>query len=155
MTFPVLQVDTPDRNNRTYPRVVMEWALAEAQEKVAKRTLLGRLGGELGLELGLRGASHLVTNLSLQGDTVTAEIEVLDTAPGRMLRMLLKEAVGISFEMTGLAELNGNTVESFSLLSVDAVCSPAPVGSALIHTAPGAGPYETPQERPNRRFNFD
>jgi hypothetical protein len=151
MTFPVLQVDTPDRNNRIYPRVVMEWALAEGQEKVAKRTLLGRLGGELGLELGLRGASHLVTNLSLQGDTVTAEIEVLDTAPGRMLRMLLKEAVGISFAPTGLAELNGNTVESFSLLSVDAVCSPASSPQVALQV-----PVPTrPQERPNRRFNFD
>jgi hypothetical protein len=147
MTFPVLQVDTPDRNNRIYPRVVMERALAEAQEKVAK----GRLGGGLGLELGLRGASHLVTNLSLQGDTVTAEIEVLDTAPGRMLRMLLKEAVGISFAPTGLAELNGNTVESLSLLSVDAVCSPASSPQVALQV-----PVPTrPQERPNRRFNFD
>ena len=106
---PVMVVDKPNLNHRIYPRAVFEKALKEYEEKYVKeRRALGELGlGETPTVM-LTNVSHMVTAFSWEGNTVNAEIEVLDTPQGRVLKDMFEKDFSLTVVPRGIGSLKKN-----------------------------------------------
>ena len=118
----VLQVGVPNRNGRVYPPEAVQAMIEQANKRIAEGTLLGELGEVEGTSVTLDNVSHIVRGLHLEGDTVVATIELMNTPKGETLRELLKIEGGPVFRTrgTGLVDEHG-VVSQYQLISVDAV----------------------------------
>ena len=80
-----IQADVPNLNGRTYTRKTFQQMVARVNEKGAQRRMLGKLGQDA-TPVTMCNASHLVLSGKLDEDgQISAEIEVLETEPGRTL----------------------------------------------------------------------
>jgi hypothetical protein len=106
---PVMVVDKPNLNHRIYPRAVFEKALKEYEEKYVKdRRALGELGVGETPTINLKNVSHMVTSFSWDGDIVDAEIEVLDTPQGKVLKDMLENGFDLTVVPRGIGSLKLN-----------------------------------------------
>ena len=126
----VQEADVPNKNNRIYPKLVLDQQVERLQEPVRNRSLFGELGIPTESVVHLDKASHLVTDLYMSDNKLMAEIEVLDSPLGAQLRSLLSAGVSIGFRMSGLGEGKldqyGNFVlDSYNLVQIFACSDPA------------------------------
>lgn len=106
---PVMVVDKPNLNHRIYPKAVFEKALKEYEEKYVKdRRALGEFGLGGDSVVHLDRVSHLVTAFFWEGNTLNAEIEVLDTPQGKVLRDLLEKDINLTVVPRGIGSLKKN-----------------------------------------------
>lgn len=106
-----IEADVPNANNRIYTRETLQHMVDRVNEAGPKRRMFGTLG-QSDSNTGatkMDDASHLVLSADLDGDNhVSAEIEVLDTPPGKALEDLLASGraeivpVGIGSVMDGI-----------------------------------------------------
>jgi hypothetical protein len=90
--------DKPTANGRLYSRSLWEKQIDRLSEKIKKRRVLGELDHPTDGKTRLTRVSHLITSLSIEGDELIGETEILNTPHGRILQSL-KEAdveVGVS-----------------------------------------------------------
>ena len=66
-------------NGRIYPRPVLEREVQKYQALVKERRALGELDHPEDSVINLKNASHLITEMWWDGDSVMGKIEVLDT----------------------------------------------------------------------------
>jgi hypothetical protein len=93
-----LVLDVPNRNNRLYPRALMERECDRLRPVVKNRGLLGMMGyPKTGSVIPFSEASHVVTYLEVSHDRVLgryvlwAAVQVLNTPQGRVLRGLINQ----------------------------------------------------------------
>lgn len=86
-------------HNRIYPKHVLLAQVNDLQDAVKNRRFIGQLGIPT---TSLTDASHVVTELFMNGDKMVAEIEVLDTPKGRMLRNLIEADHPIVLQQHGV-----------------------------------------------------
>lgn len=100
-------------NGRTYSKDAMDKAIAAYMNLPAD----DRLGGLLDFD-GIGNISHKVVDVRVEGDRVTAEIEVLDTPQGELLKTLMfNSCYGLGFK--GIGETSGDSIDMSVLTSVD------------------------------------
>lgn len=120
MRYKILEADKPNKNGRVYPREVLQAALANIDQN---RPLLGQIDADPTGKLDLDKVSHLVTNLRLEGNDLTAEIQILETPKGKELQKMLKEAV---FRPSGEGQVHDNpdgthVVYDYNITAVNAI----------------------------------
>lgn len=124
----VARADTPNGNKRVYSRALLERIVADFdRENRNQRTMLGQLGMNEDTSLvRLSLASHLVTDMRMDGDYLSVEIEVLATPMGAILYGALKNQ-DVEFRTAGVGaghtDADGNFVidDSYKLVSINAV----------------------------------
>jgi hypothetical protein len=104
-----------------YTDECLEQMVAQFKQKVSNGV---QMFGELGYPestsfTSLERVSHQVENLQVEGDTLFAEIKVLDTPRGKELKTLLDDIV-FRPRMIGHV-LEDNTVRVDNLISFDAI----------------------------------
>ena len=123
-----LRVDVPNSNKRVYPRHVIEAAINKLTDSINQRGLMGELDQPLDSIIHHANTSHLITALKLNGEYLEAEIEILYTPRGLILKeMLDKYSSKIAFRPRGIG--NGKVDEhgmfivgdSYKLVTIDAV----------------------------------
>lgn len=106
---PVMVVDKPNLNGRLYSREVFQKALTEYEDKYVKeRRALGEM--DVGIEpvVHLDRVSHMIASFSWDKTSLNAEIEILDTPQGRVLKELLEKGLAFNVVPRGIGSLKKN-----------------------------------------------
>ena len=105
------------QTGRLYPKEVVEEAMNEYRSNIDDGIAFGELGtgDSVRAESNLSKISHRVTDMRFDGDDLYAEIEIMSTPYGDMLKELLAvEAVRLS--PVGIGVADNLTIETYELL---------------------------------------
>jgi len=123
--------DRATENKRLYPRGLWERELGRMSKQLEDRKVYGELDHPMDGRTQLKRASHIVTDLHLEGDVVVGTAHILDTDHGRNLKAILDAggAVGVSSRGFGTTKpnLKGEDVvqNDYRLMTFDFVAEPA------------------------------
>ena len=125
LTFIVGIVDTPNKNGRTYPRAVMEKAIADYKKPIDQKRSVGELNPQYDSPINLTSVSHIVTDLRIEENNLIADVDVLTTPKGIVLQTVLDSQHNIEFVTRGLAKIDEEkNITEYTLISVDACIAP-------------------------------
>jgi len=126
-----MQAEKQNRNNRIYPRKVLE---AATGKYVKEQVLTGRAVGELnhpdGPAINLDKVSHRITELRWDGNNVVGKALILNTPMGQIVKGLVEGGckLGVSSRGMGSVETRENKTyvkDDFILATVDIVQDPS------------------------------
>jgi hypothetical protein len=128
ITGKILSVDTLTPCGEIYPRELIESELLRLSEQLKERRFLGTFDTEFTEVVDLTKASHIVTDLRLEGNDLIADIDIFSSVAGENLKKLIGDtsvfpAIGTTFFPRGLGSYmsDGKTLANYELISVDAV----------------------------------
>ena len=127
---------TKNGNGSIYRKETLQREVENYQKAVKERRSLGELDHPDDSVINLKNASHLVSRMWWDGDSVMGKIEVLDTPSGKVLKALLKSGVKLGISSRGMGsvkESNGVTMveDDFQLICFDIVSEPSTPGAYL------------------------
>lgn len=129
-----MQYDTPNRNNRIYPRQIMEKEVNRyVQENIRNNRGFGELNHPQGPTINLDRVSHMIESLNMRNDgTVYGKAKIVDTPMGNIVKGLLEGGANLGVSTRGLGSLkegrNGimEVQEDFRLVTAaDIVADPS------------------------------
>lgn len=128
------RADEANNNQRIYPHKVLDNAVKSLNEAIKERRLVGELDHPTYEMVKLSNASHLITNLWMEGKDVIGEAEILPTPAGKVVEGLIQGGVKIGISSRGMGTLsesgNVKTVnEDYKLLTFDIVADPSTRGA--------------------------
>jgi len=121
----------PTANGRLYRPAIWESNIGRLQANLKSRKVLGELDHPTDGRTALQRASHIITDLRLDGDRVMGEAEILDTAKGRDLKAILAAGVPVGISSRGYGSTKQNAKgqdvvqEDYKLVTFDFVAEPA------------------------------
>jgi hypothetical protein len=130
-------------NGRIYPKSVLESAVKSIQSAIKERRVMGEFDHPPDAKIHLDRVSHLITNLSMDGNNVVGEAEVMndDRMPcGSMLACLLERKVQVGVSSRGVGEMDltrhegedaYEVQEGYALVTFDTVAEPSVSGTQL------------------------
>tara|TARA_R110000824_G_scaffold162293_5_gene337958 strand:+ start:227 stop:853 length:627 start_codon:yes stop_codon:yes gene_type:complete len=129
---------TKNGNGRVYRKDTLAREVQNYQKAISERRSLGELDHPDDSVINLKNASHLVSKMWWQGDSVMGKIEVLNTPSGNILKALVKSGVKLGISSRGLGSVKqekGNTIveDDFQLICFDMVSEPSTPGAFLKH----------------------
>jgi hypothetical protein len=100
-------VDTPNKNNRVYPREVMEKAIVEVQGRIKNKTLFVTEGCNLSDSgnADLSNTVGTVKDMKIVDDNVAATVEIIETEAGKYLKNRLNGGVPYHVRTSGIGKL--------------------------------------------------
>lgn len=123
--------DLATENKRVYPKSLWEREIKRLDKQLKERKVYGELDHPMDGRTQLKRASHLLTGLSLDGDVVVGEAEILNTTEGKNLKAIIEAggAVGVSsrgFGTTRPGKMGEDIVQDdYRLMTFDFVAEPA------------------------------
>lgn len=128
------RADEANNNQRIYPHKVLDNAVKSLNEAIKERRLVGELDHPTYEMVKLSNASHLITNLWMEGKDVIGEAEILPTPAGKVVEGLIQGGVKIGISSRGMGTLSESggvkTVnEDYKLLTFDIVADPSTRGA--------------------------
>ena len=124
-------------NGRIYPKPILEREVENYQKLVREGRAVGELDHPDSSVVELKNASHLVTEIKMDGDDVVGKIKILDTPAGKTAIGLLKGGVKLGISSRGLGSTRqeaGKTIvqEDFQLVCFDLVSEPSTTGAFML-----------------------
>ncbi len=125
------EADKPNGNGRIYPAAIMEREIKNYQKLVKERRALGELDHPDDSVINLKNASHMVTNIWMEGNKVRGTVKVLPTPAGDILRNLVEGGCQLGISSRGLGSvrenMNGGVIveDDFQLICFDFVSEPS------------------------------
>lgn len=126
-----MQAEMKNRNGRIYPKSVMQKAVDKyVKEQVKTGRAVGELNHPQGPTINLDKVSHLITELSWDGNNILGKAKILDTPMGKIAQGLMEGGVQLGVSSRGMGSLvqreGKNYVgEDFQLATVDIVQDPS------------------------------
>jgi hypothetical protein len=126
-----MQAEQQNRNNRIYPKTVLEAACGKyVKEQVKTGRAVGELNHPEGPAINLDKVSHRITDLKWEGNNVVGKALILDTPMGKIVKGLVEGGckLGVSSRGMGTVEQKeGKTYvkDDFVLSTVDIVQDPS------------------------------
>lgn len=145
------EAEAVNKNKRIYPLAVLDENVKKLQEAIRDRRLIGELDHPTDSIVHFSDASHLVTKLWWEGNTLMGEGQILSTPNGRILKALINDGVkiGISSRGIGSGKVNENGVlvigESYKLITFDAVADPSTYAAFQEKVISGKNETVTPR----------
>jgi hypothetical protein len=126
-----------NKNNRRYPKPILEREVTRLMPLVTENRLLGELDHPDSPTVKLTNASHMVTKLYWQGDVLIGESQLLNTPAGKVAQQLIKDGVRIGVSSRGLGSLKPcqdspgkfEVNEDFRAVTFDLVADPSTRGA--------------------------
>ena len=140
LTGKLQQADTQNGNGRVYPLVVLKREVENYTKLVKENRALGELDHPDDSVINLKNASHLVTSIWMDGDTVMGKVKVLDTPSGKVLKSLVESGVKLGISSRGMGSVenkNGQTIvqDDFQLICFDFVSEPSTPEAFMVKEA--------------------
>lgn len=139
-------------NKRMYGKTLLEREIGKLQPMLKERRLVGELDHPSDEVVHLTNASHLITGLSMEGNKVIGEAEILNTPSGKVLQELLKAGVKIGISSRAVGGLTFdpdgdcyNVNDNLRLITWDMVSDPSCQGAFPGMVAEGQTISETTQ----------
>lgn len=130
------EAELKNRNNRIYPKSIMENSIKKYVDNyVSKNRALGELSHPEGrVSIAPERASHLITDLRMEGNTVYGKAKILNTPQGQIARGLLEGGVQLGVSTRGLGSVHklDDTIyvkEDYLILGVDIVNDPSSINA--------------------------
>ena len=123
--------DRPTENKRLYPHSLWERELGRLSKQLESRKVYGELDHPMDGRTQLKRASHIITDLHIEGNVVVGAAYIMDTDAGRNLKAIMDAggAVGVSSRGFGTTKpnLKGEDVvqPDYKLMTFDFVAEPA------------------------------
>lgn len=130
-----LMVDgTTNLNGRVIPESVRKAAFDKYQERIDSNQAYGELGQSLNTVVDIRKSSHLIKSIKEDDDRITAEIKLLATIHGKVVRDLIDtKKLKPELKMRGIGKINqDHTISNLSIISFDFVPKEATDGNSEI-----------------------
>ena len=129
--------DELNGNGRVYPRKILMREVENYKKLVEDRRALGELDHPDDSVINLRNASHLVTDVWWDGESVMGKVQVLNTPSGNILKGLVESGVKLGISSRGLGsvrESQGKTIveDDFQLICFDFVSEPSTPGAYMM-----------------------
>jgi|TARA_R110000787_G_scaffold76600_1_gene168742 hypothetical protein len=134
------KADTQNGNGRVYPMEVLTREVKNYSKLVKERRALGELDHPEDSVINLTKASHMVTDIWMEGKDVKGKIKVLNTPSGKVLQELVKANVNVGISSRGMgsvSESRGQTIveDDFQLICFDMVSEPSTPGAFMMKEA--------------------
>ena len=94
--------ETQNGNGRIYPHAILEREVQNYCNMVKERRALGELDHPDTSVINLSNASHLVTEIWMDGKKCMGKIEVLNTPSGNVLKELVNAGVKLGISSRGI-----------------------------------------------------
>ena len=107
-----MQGEIKNRNGRVYPmRVLDEQVKKYTENYVNQNRAYGELGHPSGPTINLERVSHMITDLTKEGNNYIGEAKIMDTPYGKIVKNLMDEGakLGVSSRGMGSLKQNGNS----------------------------------------------
>lgn len=137
LTGIIQKAETPNQNKRIYPRHVLQREIENYQKAVRENRAMGELDHPESSTVSLDRVSHIVREMSWDGNNVMGRIEILPTPKGQILATLLESGVtiGISSRGVGSTQTNESGIDmvapDYTLVCFDLVSEPSTPGAYL------------------------
>ena len=140
LTGVMQRADAKNGNGRVYPHRVLEREVKNYAKLVKENRALGELDHPDDSVINLRNASHMVTEIWMEGKDVKGKIKVLDTPSGKVLQELVKANVNVGISSRGMGSVSesaGRTIveDDFQLICFDMVSEPSTPGAFMMKEA--------------------
>ncbi len=125
------EAEAVNKNKRLYPYAVLDENIKRLNETVKNKGLVGELDHPADSIIHFKDASHAITKLWWEANTLMGEGQILNTPCGKVLKALLDDGVrvGISSRGVGNGKVNEEGIlvigESYKLITFDAVADPS------------------------------
>lgn len=122
-----IQAEQKNQNERVYPLNEIAGAVRTLNEKVRSGfSVLGELDHPEELTINLDRASHIITEMWMDGNDGYGKLKILPTPMGKIAETMLKSGVklGVSSRGSGNVDDNGG-VSEFEIVTVDIVAQPS------------------------------
>ena len=134
------QADTENGNGRIYPYNVLAREVKNYEKLVKESRALGELDHPDDSVINLKNASHLVTSIWMEGESVMGKVKVLETPSGKVLKSLVEAGVTLDISSRGMGSVenkNGKTYvqEDFQLICFDFVSEPSTPEAFMVREA--------------------
>lgn len=101
-----LQSELANKNNRIYPKAVMEKEVARyMKEYVEANRAFGELGHPEGPTINLDRVSHIITSLKENGNNYVGRAKILNTPMGNIVRGLIEGGAKLGVSSRGMGTL--------------------------------------------------
>ena len=149
LVFPakLQQCNVRNGNGRTYPRDVLEREVENYQKLIRDNRAIGECDHPDDSVINLKNASHMITRMYWDGDSVLGTIKVLKTPSGDILRGLYESGVLFGFSSRAMGSLKesrdekGNSIQvvqdDLQLICFDAVSEPSSPGAYVLEPHKG------------------
>jgi len=141
--------DMPTENKRFYPRSLWEREISRLDKQLKERKVYGELDHPMDGRTQLKRASHIISDLHLEGEVVVGTAYIMDTDAGRNLKAIMDAggSVGVSSRGFGTTKpnLKGEDVvqPDYKLMTFDFVAEPA-----MSSAYPGVTKEDRGEDRP-------
>jgi hypothetical protein len=159
LTGVMQKADELNGNGRIYPYKVLQREMKNYSKIIKERRALGELDHPEDSVVNLRNASHMVTDVWWDGESVMGKVKVLDTPSGNILKSLVSSGVSLGISSRGLGSVhednNGATVveDDFQLICFDFVSEPSTSGAYMSVNESVEKKLFTKADRINRILN--
>ena len=106
LTGKLQEAEIQNGNGRVYPQKVLRREMQNYDKLVRERRALGELDHPDDSVINLKNASHLVTEVWWDGNSVMGKVKVLDTPSGKVLRSLVDSGVSLGISSRGLGSVS-------------------------------------------------
>ena len=118
--------DIKNGNGRNYPVDELQKAVKQVKEDLAKGiSILGELNHPNDLNINLERASHMITEMYLEGSKVIGKAKILNTPMGNIAKTLITDGVKLGVSTRGAGEVYEGKVRNFTFVTVDIVANPS------------------------------
>ena len=127
-------------NGRYYSKGLWDREVEKYQTLISENRAIGELDHPDSQVINLKNASHMVTDIWMEGKDVKGKIRVLDTPSGKVLQELVKANVNVGISSRGMgsvSESRGQTIveDDFQLICFDMVSEPSTPGAFMMKEA--------------------
>jgi hypothetical protein len=122
-----IQAEQKNQNERVYPLNEIRTAVTSINEKIKNGfSVLGELDHPEELTINLDRASHIITEMWMDGNDGYGKLKLLETPMGKIAESMLKSGVklGVSSRGSGNVDESGH-VSDFDIVTVDIVAQPS------------------------------
>ena len=160
LTGKLQEAEIQNGNGRVYPQKVLRREMQNYDKLVRERRALGELDHPDDSVINLKNASHLVTEVWWDGNSVMGKVKVLDTPSGKVLRSLVDSGVSLGISSRGLGSVsegaNGTVTvqEDFQLICFDFVSEPSTPGAYMSLQEGVEKQIFSKADRINRALNY-
>jgi hypothetical protein len=152
--------ETQNGNGRVYPHKTMVREVKNYQKLVQENRALGELDHPDDSVINLKNASHMITEIWMDGQKVMGKMKILETPSGKILKELVNGGVTVGVSSRGMgsvSEQSGQTMveDDFQLICFDMVSEPSTPGAFMMREAKDLDVSQvfTKADRINRLLN--
>jgi len=130
-----MQAEKKNRNGRVYPIKILKNEVDRYNKDfVGKNRAMGELNHPEGPTVNLDRVSHIIKELTVDGNDVTGRAKILDTPMGKIAKNLIDEGAKLGVSSRGMGSLEEKkgvnyVKDDFMLSAVDLVADPSAPGA--------------------------